>query len=160
MSAIDVHCHTVPEHFPAYAGRNRYVPWSSMAESHSCHKHVMISGKLYRTVSDGSWSVPRRLEHMDSTRVTRQVLSPMPELFSYWLPLDDAKVLIRYINEQQAEMVAQDPRRFTGLGAVPLQDLDAAVRELEHCMGALKFAGVEIASHVNGKSIGDPHFAP
>jgi len=160
MSAIDVHCHIVPERFPAYAGKGRDVPWPLTTDAHACHKHVMISGKIYRTVADGSWSVPRRLEHMDSTRVARQVLSPMPELFSYWLPLEDARVLIRYINEQQAEMVAQAPQRFTGLGAVPLQDLDAAVRELEHCLGALKFAGVEIASHVNGKSIGDPHFAP
>ena len=160
MSAIDVHCHIVPEKFPAYAGKNRDIPWPSMAEAHACHKHVMISGKVYRTVSDGSWSVPRRIEHMDSTHVKRQVLSPMPELFSYWLPLEDAKVLIRYINEQLAEMVAAAPERFVGLGAVPLQDLDAAVREMEHCLDKLKFAGVEIASHVNGKSIGDLHFAP
>jgi aminocarboxymuconate-semialdehyde decarboxylase len=160
MSAIDVHCHIVPEKFPAYAGSNRDVPWPSMAEAHACHKHVMISGKIYRTVSDGSWSAPRRIEHMDSTRVARQVLSPMPELFSYWLPLDDARVLVRYINEQQAEMITQAPGRFVGLGGVPLQDLDAAVKEMEHCLDALRFAGVEIASHVNGKSIGDPHFAP
>ena len=160
MTAIDVHCHIVPEKFPPYAGRNRDVPWPSMADAHACHKHVMISGKLYRTVSDGSWSTARRIEHMEATGVARQVLSPMPELFSYWLPLDDAKVLIRYINEQQAEMVAQAPARFLGLGIVPLQDMDAAIRELEHCMGALKFSGVEIASHVNGRSIGDPQFAP
>lgn len=160
MSAIDVHCHIVPEKFPAYAGKNRDVPWPSMADAHACHKHVMISGKVYRTVSDGSWSAARRIEHMESTHVTRQVLSPMPELFSYWLPLEDATVLVRYINEQQAEMIAQAPDRFVGLGGVPLQDIDAAVRELEHCLEKLKFAGVEIASHVNGKSIGDPHFAP
>ena len=160
MSAIDVHCHVVPENFPAYAGKSRDVPWPSMAEAHACHKHVMISGKVYRTVSDGSWSVPRRLEHMDSTRVTRQVLSPMPELFSYWLPVEDAKVLVRYINDQMAGMVAEKPDRFVALGGVPLQDLDAAVRELEHCMDKLKFSGVEIASHVNGTSIGDPKFAP
>ena len=160
MSAIDVHCHVVPEDFPKYAGKNRDVPWPSMAEAHACHKHVMISGKVYRTVSDGSWSVPRRLEHMDSTRVTRQVLSPMPELFSYWFPVDDAKVLVRYINDQMAEMVARQPDRFVALGGVPLQDLDAATRELEHCMDKLGFSGVEIASHVNGKSIGDPQFAP
>jgi aminocarboxymuconate-semialdehyde decarboxylase len=131
-----------------------------MAEAHACHKHVMISGKVYRTVSDGSWSVPRRIEHMDSTRVARQVLSPMPELFSYWFPTDDAKVLVRYINDQVAEMVSLRPERFVALGGVPLQDLDAALRELEHCMDKLKFSGVEIASHVNGTSIGDPRFAP
>jgi aminocarboxymuconate-semialdehyde decarboxylase len=160
MSAIDVHCHIVPEKFPAYAGKGRDVPWPSMAEAHACHKHVMISGKVYRTVADGSWSVPRRIEHMAATRITRQVLSPMPELFSYWLPLEDAKVLLRYINEQIAQMIAQAPERFVGLAAVPLQDLDAAAAELDYALGTLKFAGIEIASHVNGKSIGDPHFAP
>ncbi len=58
-------------------------------------------------------------------RVARQALSPMPELLSYWLPLEDGKALIRYLNEQIAEMVALAPQRFVGLGAVPLQDVDS-----------------------------------
>ena len=120
----------------------------------------MISGKLYRTVSDGSWSVPRRIEQMSEMRVTCQVLSPMPELLSYWLPLDDAKVLIRYLNEQIAEMCAAAPERFVGLGCVPLQDSDSAIDELEFVLKTLRFAGVEIASHVNGVSIGDSRFEP
>jgi aminocarboxymuconate-semialdehyde decarboxylase len=131
-----------------------------MAEAHACHRHVMISGKVYRTVSDGSWSVPRRIEDMGAMRIARQALSPMPELLSYWLPLEDAKVLIRYLNEQIAAMVARAPERFVGLGAVPLQDVDAAIDELEFLKQQLGFSGVEIASHVNGTSIGDPRFEP
>lgn len=160
MDAIDVHCHVVPEKFPAYAGRNRDVPWPSMADAHACHKHVMISGKVYRTVSDGCWSVPRRLEAMGAQRVARQALSPMPELLSYWLPLDDARAMIRYLNEQIAEMISVSPDRFIGLGAVPLQDVDAAIKELHYLKDELHFPGVEIASHVNGTSIGDPRFEP
>ena len=79
---IDIHNHVVPERFPAYAGKGTNVPWPSMADAHACHKHVMISGKIYRTVSDGCWSVPRRIEDMGTMRVTRQALSPMPELLS------------------------------------------------------------------------------
>jgi aminocarboxymuconate-semialdehyde decarboxylase len=157
---IDIHTHIVPENFPAYAGKGRDVPWPSMAEAHACHRHVMISGKVYRTVSDGSWSVPRRIEAMGEMRVARQALSPMPELLSYWLPLEDAKALIRYLNDQIAQMIALAPDRFVGLGAVPLQDVDSAIREMEHVLGSLKFCGVEIASHVNGVSIGDPRFEP
>ncbi|HEX9432411.1 MAG TPA: amidohydrolase family protein [Burkholderiales bacterium] len=156
---IDVHTHIVPENFPPYAGRGRDVPWPSMAPAHACHRHVMISDKVYRTVSDGSWSAPRRIEDMGAMRITRQAISPMPELLSYWLPLEDAKVMIRYLNDQIAAMIAAAPQRFIGLGAVPLQDVDAAIRELEYCR-SLKFAGVEIASHVNGTSIGDPRFEP
>jgi aminocarboxymuconate-semialdehyde decarboxylase len=95
---------------------------------------------------------------MAAMRITKQALSPMPELLSYWLPLDDAKVLIRYLNDQIAAMISRAPERFIGLGAVPLQDVDAALRELEYCMQTLRFSGVEIASHINGVSIGDERF--
>jgi aminocarboxymuconate-semialdehyde decarboxylase len=158
--SIDVHTHVVPENFPAYRGSGRDVPWPSMAEAHACHRHVMISGKVYRTVSDGCWSVPRRVEDMNQMRVARQALSPMPELLSYWLPLEDARVLIRHLNDQIAAMVERAPQRLVGLGAVPLQDPDAALSELEYVLKTLKFSGVEIASHVNGTSIGDPKFEP
>jgi aminocarboxymuconate-semialdehyde decarboxylase len=157
---IDVHNHVVPEKFPRYAGKGANVPWPSMEDAHACHKHVMISGKVYRTVADGCWSAPRRIEDMGKMGVARQAISPMPELLSYWLPLDDARVMVRYLNDQIAEMIAAAPQRFVGLGAVPLQDGDAAFLELEYVMKTLKFAGVEIASHVNGTSIGDPRFAP
>ena len=157
---IDIHNHIVPERFPPYAGKGKDVPWPSMVDAHACHKHVMISGKHYRTVSDGCWSVPRRIEDMDKARVGRQVLSAMPELLSYWLPLEDAKTMVRYLNEQIAAMIALAPDRFIGLGAVPLQDTDAAVRELEFVKGKLRFSGVEIASHVNGVSVGDTRFEP
>jgi aminocarboxymuconate-semialdehyde decarboxylase len=156
---IDVHTHIVPESFPPYLGKGRGVPWPSMREAHACHRQVMISGKVYRTVSEGCWSVPRRIEDMNGMRVARQALSPMPELLSYWLPLADAAVLLRYLNDQIAAMVARAPERFVGLGAVPLQDVDSAIRELEY-LHRMKFSGVEIASHVNGMSIGDARFEP
>jgi aminocarboxymuconate-semialdehyde decarboxylase len=157
---IDIHTHIVPENFPPYGGKRADTPWPSMAAAHECHRHVMIAGKVYRTVSEGSWSVPRRIEDMDGMRIGRQALSPMPELLSYWLPLEDARALIRFLNEQIAEMIARAPARFLGLGAVPLQDTDAAIRELEYVTGSLGFRGVEIASHVNGASIGEARFEP
>jgi aminocarboxymuconate-semialdehyde decarboxylase len=67
--------------------------------------------------------------------------------------------MVRYLNDQIAEMIGQAPRRFVGLGCVPLQDMDSALRELEY-IKTLKFSGVEIASHINGTSIGDPRFEP
>ena len=157
---FDVHTHFVPEHFPAYLGSGRDVPWPSMVDAKPCHKTILISGKTYRTLADGCWSAARRIEEMPSMRVTHQAISAMPELMSYWLPLDDAKVLIRYINDQLAELIDQDRSRFSGLGGVPLQDVAGAIDELRYCIETLRFAGVQIASHVNGVSIGDPRFEP
>ena len=44
------------------------------------------------------------------------------------------------------------------LSQVPLQDVDSAILELEFVMKKLNFSGAEIASHVNGVSIGEARF--
>jgi aminocarboxymuconate-semialdehyde decarboxylase len=160
IHGIDVHTHIVPERFPAYPGSGRDVPWPSMQRADCGHAHVIISGRNYRTVTHTCWDVAGRTREMDEMRIARQVLSPMPELLSYWLPLADAKVMCRYLNETIASMIEAAPQRFLGLGAVPLQDLDAAIDELGFLLRDLELAGVEIASHVNGVSIGDPRFDP
>ena len=160
MQAIDIHAHIVPETFPSYTGVGRNIPWPSMAPAHACHAHVMIQGKVYRTVHQSCWLLQDRIRDMDEGRIGMQCLSPMPELLSYWLPVSDAQTLIRYLNDQIADMVVRHPQRFVGLGAIPLQDTEAALRELDYVLNVLKFPGVEIASHVDGVSIGDQRFEP
>ena len=160
MPGIDVHTHFIPESFPHYVGRHVDVPWPSMAPADCGHAHLMVSGKIYRTVPETSWSGGSRVREMDEISLARQVLSPMPELLSYWLPAEDAQVLVRYLNEKEASLVARHPDRLSALGAVPLQDVDLAIRELEYVVNQLRLPGVEIATHVNGVSIGDPRFEP
>ncbi len=160
MPAIDVHTHFIPESFPAYRGKGANIPWPSIAPAGCGHAHVMISGKNYRTVPTTSWDAASRITDMDAIGLTRHVLSPMPELLSYWLPAEDAQVLVRHLNDEMARLVSRHPDRFSALGAVPLQDVDLAIRELEYVMKTLGLAGVEIATHVNGIAIGDPRLAP
>jgi aminocarboxymuconate-semialdehyde decarboxylase len=156
---IDVHSHVVPENFPAYLGGKMPAQWPSMAPAHACHRHVMIDGKNYRTVSDPCWDAGKRIADLPPMGLARQVISPMPELLSYWLAPADAAQLLRYINDQIAEMSAATSGQLLGLGAVPLQDMELALRELEYVM-SLGFAGVEVGSNVNGKPLGDPAFDP
>ena len=160
LRAIDVHTHIVPENFPAYTGIGKDVSWPSMAPAHACHCHVMIKGSVYRTVHQASWLPDERIADMDRRAIGVQCLSPMPELLSYWLAPKDGQLLIRFLNDEIARMVARHPARFAGLGAVPLQDPELALRELEYVIGELGLSGVEIASHVNGVSVGDARFEP
>lgn len=158
---VDVHTHIVPGAFPPYARKAASVAWPSMAPAHDCHhRHVMISGKVYRTVSDRCWDMDARTRDMGTMGVDRQVLSPMPELLSYWLDPEDGAALSRYINEQIADMVARQPDRFFGLGAVPLQDVDRAIEELAFLTGELGLSGVEIGTNVNGTPLGDASLEP
>jgi aminocarboxymuconate-semialdehyde decarboxylase len=161
---IDVHAHVVPEHFPHYLGRAVPALWPSTAAAPEagglCHRHIMIAGKNYRTVSEKCWSPSRRLADLPAMGLARQVISPMPELLSYWFTAADAQQLLRYLNEQIAAMVAESDGALIGLGAVPLQDIDLAIAELRYAVETLGFAGVEIGSNINGVAIGDPRFDP
>lgn len=157
---VDIHTHVVPENFPPYPGRGSGVPWPSTVAAQACHRHVMISGQVFRTVPDKCWDGRSRQIDMDALGIERQVLSPMPELLSYWLEGRDAAVLTRHLNQEIAGMVHAHPGRFSGLGAVPLQDLGLAIGELEHAVTRLGLAGVEIGTNVNGTPIGAPEFEP
>ncbi|HEY8359582.1 MAG TPA: amidohydrolase family protein [Ramlibacter sp.] len=157
---IDVHAHVVPHDFPSYLGATVPPDWPSMAPAQACHRSVMIAGKLYRTVSDKCWDTAKRLEDLPGMGLGLQVVSPMPELLSYWMPAGDAQQLLRYLNDRIAAMVDEGAGRLAGLGAVPLQDVDLAIRELEYVVGTLGFPGVEVGSNINGVAIGDPAFDP
>jgi aminocarboxymuconate-semialdehyde decarboxylase len=158
---IDAHAHVVPENFPRYLGSRAPADWPSMeAAVQPCHRNVMISGKVYRAVSDRCWDVARRLPDLREMGIALQVVSPMPELLSYWMSPADGQQLVRFLNEQIAQMAADGGGAVAGLGAVPLQDMDLAIRELEYVVKTLGFAGVEVGSNVNGAPIGAPQFDP
>ncbi|MCO6188433.1 amidohydrolase family protein [Rhizobium sp. L1K21] len=156
---IDVHTHVVPHDFPAYAGGNAPPAWPSMIAASDCHRTVVVNGKNYRTVSDACWSVDRRVAAMDEMGIGVQALSPMPELFNYWMDAVPARDLLRYTNDVIAGMIDAGQGRFCGLGAVPLQDIDMAIAELRRLV-ALGFSGVEIGSNINGVPVGDPSLLP
>ena len=157
---IDTHAHVVPENFPAYIGSQAPADWPAMAAAQACHRNVMISGKVYRTVSDRCWDTARRIADLPEMGLALQVVSPMPELLSYWMPPAPAQQLLRFLNDSIAAMVAESGGALAGLGAVPLQDLDLAIRELEYVVKVLGFPGVEVGSNINGAPIGDPRFDP
>lgn len=157
---IDVHAHVVPENFPAYIGRQAPADWPSMAAAQACHRSVMISGKVYRTVSDQCWDPGRRLADLVDMGLKLQVVSPMPELLSYWMAPADGQQLLRFLNDQIAAMVDEGAGALAGLGAVPLQDIDLAIRELEYAVKVLGLPGVEVGSNINGEPIGASRFDP
>ncbi len=100
--------------------------------------------------------VTERLKDMDRMGVDIQAVSPAPYHFFYFTEPDYGAELAREVNEGIAAVVAGNPDRFVGLGSVPLQNADLAVRELDHAVKNLGLRGVEICTNVNGKNLTDP----
>lgn len=106
-------------------------------------------GTFFREIDDNCYSIERRLEDCSSDRVDVQVLSTVPVMFSYWAKPEDCLELSRILNDDIAEHCRRFPKRFVGLGTLPMQSPQLAVQELRRCVQDLGLAGVQIGTHIN-----------
>lgn len=151
---IDVHTHVVPAQLPFDAGRDPRWPILDRAKG-----EVLVDGEVYRRVRREAWDLDARLEDMERRATAVQVLSPMPHLFSYWAPLDQAQRFCSGINDWLASAVCRYPDRFHALGVLPLQDPDVAAAMLTEVRD-LGLSGIELGTNVSGISIADRRFWP
>lgn len=147
MLTIDIHTHILPEKMPDWAQKFGYGGFVSLDHHKPCCARMLIDGKLFREIEDNCWSPETRMKECDRHKVHVQVLSTVPVMFSYWAKAGDALDVSRYLNDHIAEIVHRYPSRFIGLGTIPLQDPDLALKELERCM-KIGLAGVQIGSHI------------
>ncbi len=157
---IDAHTHVTPLALPEAPRAEIQPRWPCMRCNMPDSATVMIGDKAFRELDARSWDVARRLDDMDRDGVAMQILSPMPELLSYWIAPGDAALICDASNAQIAEMIARAPRRFRGLGAVPMQDPDSAIAGLRRLRREFGLSGVEIGSNIDGVMLGEPCFDP
>jgi len=81
----------------------------------------------------------------------------VPVMFSYWAKAADGADIAKFLNDGIAVTVGEFPKRFIGLGTVPLQDTELAIKELERCK-SIGLAGVQIGSNINQINLGEPQF--
>ena len=117
-------------------------------------------GTLFREIRSNCWDPAIRLKECDEAGVGVQVLSTVPVLFAYQLPLARGDDLARLLNDHVAALCREHPRRFIGLGTLPMQAPDRAVRELDRCVTQLGLPGIEIGSHVNDWNLSEPALFP
>ena len=129
-------------------------------EHRNCKACMMKGDKLFREVEDNCFDSKLRLKEMKDTDVDVQVLSTIPVLFNYWAKPEDGLETSRFFNDHIADTVAKNPKSFIGIGTVPLQDIDLAIKEMERCVNELKMPGLEIGSNINSKNLGDEIFFP
>jgi len=121
---------------------------------------MMQGDTFFREVRDNCWSASRRISECDAAGVHVQVLSTVPIMFSYWAKAQDALEVSRLLNDHIASVVRDHPKRFAGLGTLPLQDPDLAIPELERCIKQLGLDGVQIGAHIQDWNLNSPELFP
>jgi aminocarboxymuconate-semialdehyde decarboxylase len=102
-----------------------------------------------------------RFEIMDRFEDYAQVLSlALPPIEEAAVPGQSAE-LAHIANEELAGLVARYPRRFpAAVAGLPLNDVDATLRELDHAVRRLGLRGVQVFTHVNGRPLDHPSLLP
>ena len=159
MLKIDIHTHIIPENLPKFKEKFGYGGFISLDHHKPCCAKMMIDDRFFREIEDNCWDPNTRIKECDHHHINVQVLSTIPVMFSYWAKPQDALEVSMFLNDHIATIVHAYPKRFIGLGTIPLQAPDLAIKELERCM-KIGLRGVQIGSHVNDWNLNAPELFP
>ena len=156
---VDLHCHM---YVPAAADAVAEVFDMETDGLHRFSNRATrdVNARQSETIHEQLTSVERRLEDMDRMGIDVQAVSPVPLQYYYALPRELGRTATQLINDEIAAVAAAHPDRFVGLGGLPMQDPQMAVKELERVMGDLGFKGIELCTNVNGEELSTERFRP
>lgn len=157
---IDIHTHILPKDIPNFKERFGYGGFIHLEHHKPCCARMMKDDEFFREVEDNCWDAEARMKECDHHHVDVQVLSTVPVMFSYWAKPNDALEVSKFLNDHIAGIQHDYPKRFVGLGTLPMQAPDLAIKELERCVNDLGLAGIEIGSHVNDRNLNAPELFP
>lgn len=157
---IDFHSHFVPRDFPPPPPSGTDPAWPRMVETEKGRRALHVGQRRFRELDPVFWDIETRVAMMAADGVSQQLISPLPELLSYWVSARLAPMLVSSINRDCARMVANSGGRLLGLGILPLQDVGATLDELDVIARTPGLVGVFVGSNVNGRSIASEQFDP
>lgn len=133
------------------------------------HTHIIVpeyvevlkahGAELEETFPLPAWDAERHIAFMDIAGIRTAVLT-MPAPQPYFSDAEESAACIRRVNEISAEVKRQHPGRFLFCAALPLPDVDAAVREAVYALDTLGADGIKLATNSRGQYLGDEALEP
>jgi aminocarboxymuconate-semialdehyde decarboxylase len=156
---IDIHCHrecAPANDLMAEAARSA----GKVALGHGNPITQAVNARQLETIRPKMDILDVRLADMDRMGVDIQAVAVAVYQYYYWADPELGAKVARITNEEFAESTSRYPGRFLPLGTVPLQDTDAAIRELRYLSRELGMRGIEIGTHVEGEEISSARLDP
>ena len=152
---IDIHTHILPKEIPNFNKLFGYGDFIELKHHKPCCAKMYMGNQFFREIEDNCWNPKKRIIDSSKNGVDVQVLSTVPVMFSYWTKPKDGLHISQFLNEHIAKIASRQPRKFVGLGNLPMQSPKLAIKELERCK-KMGLRGVQIGSHINEKNLDDP----
>ena len=116
----------------------------------------VVVGEWHRQLRDSHTDVGAKLADMDEAGIqvtTISINDPGPELFG-----KEGPAIARMLNDYIGGLGQKYPKRFAPLIVLPLQDMNASVKELERCVNKLGMKGILLYSNLDGKFPDEPEY--
>ena len=158
MLKIDIHTHIIPNNLPDFSEKFGYEGFVKLEKKNETEADMMIFNENFRTIQCNCWNPQQRMKEMDVSAINVQVISPIPIMFSYWADPKDALTQSQAINDFISDVCIKHPKRFVGLGTIPMQSTKYAIKELERCKNELNIHGIEIGSNINDHNLNEEQY--
>jgi aminocarboxymuconate-semialdehyde decarboxylase len=155
---IDFHTHIIVPEVCDFVKRNRppEAPEYQLVDNYIRGAAAQRSRHPRSTDNE----VEARLQDMDEVGIDMQAIFCHVAQYCYWAEPEAGTKITRIGNNGLAEFVQKRPDRFIGIGMVPLQDPEAAIRELQRMVAELGFRAVAVNTHVEGVELGEERLWP
>ncbi len=135
MAQIDIHCHAITENYIDFVKANG----AEMDEGFPIPR----------------WNLERHIAFMDKAGIQTSVLT-MPAPQPYFGDAKASANVCRRFNEECTALKARYPGRFMFCAALPLPNVESALREAKYALETLGADGVKLATNSYGQYLGDP----
>lgn len=154
-----MHTHIIPKIIPNWTEKFGYGKFINLVHNADRSADMMQGGQFFRKIQENCWNEELRITEYEQFNTQVQVVCTIPVLFSYWAKTEDCVELSRFLNDQIADLVAKYPKNYIGLASIPMQDTEAAIKELERAK-EIGHVGIQIGSNINDENLSEERFFP